>query len=286
MLKEFKPTYLYVKTHNITGLKYFGKTTNDPYTYYGSGKYWLLHLKKHGYNISTEIVGYYTDKEECVNFAITFSNEINFIGAVDIHKKKIWANQVLENGIDGGATWYGPRPQEMIDKIASKNRGQKRSDDVREKCRQNGTKGKKRKKGEWVQSDETKRKLREANLGKKQSDETIEKRRQSLAGHIVTEETRQKISDGHKGKIVSEETKEKLRARIVSEETRQKIKDARKHQIFSDETREKLSGKVIVIDKQGKTYKITKEQYYSQTGNKNSWEWVAHNSKEAGIRKE
>ena len=56
MLKEFKPTYLYVKTHNITGLKYFGKTTNDPYTYYGSGKYWLLHLKKHGYNISCQPV--------------------------------------------------------------------------------------------------------------------------------------------------------------------------------------------------------------------------------------
>ena len=27
----FKPTYLYVKTHNKTGLKYFGKTTTpDP----------------------------------------------------------------------------------------------------------------------------------------------------------------------------------------------------------------------------------------------------------------
>ena len=26
-MKQFKPTYLYVKTHNVTGLKYFGKTT-------------------------------------------------------------------------------------------------------------------------------------------------------------------------------------------------------------------------------------------------------------------
>jgi hypothetical protein len=45
IMKLFKPTTLYVKTHNITGLKYFGKTTNDPFKYKGSGKYWLDHLK-------------------------------------------------------------------------------------------------------------------------------------------------------------------------------------------------------------------------------------------------
>ena len=27
---EFKPTWLYIKQHNTTGLKYFGKTTKDP----------------------------------------------------------------------------------------------------------------------------------------------------------------------------------------------------------------------------------------------------------------
>lgn len=31
------PTYLYVKQHTITGLKYFGKTIKDPYVYPGSG---------------------------------------------------------------------------------------------------------------------------------------------------------------------------------------------------------------------------------------------------------
>ena len=36
-----KPTYLYVKQHNKTGLKYFGKTTKkDPLKYKGSGLYW------------------------------------------------------------------------------------------------------------------------------------------------------------------------------------------------------------------------------------------------------
>ena len=37
--------YLYLKQHNITGLKYFGKTEQNPYKYKGSGIYWLRHLK-------------------------------------------------------------------------------------------------------------------------------------------------------------------------------------------------------------------------------------------------
>ena len=72
-MKTFLSTYLYIKTHNITGLKYFGKTTNDPITYRGSGKYWQAHLKKHGNDVTTEVLGYYTDKEECSKIALEFS---------------------------------------------------------------------------------------------------------------------------------------------------------------------------------------------------------------------
>ena len=39
--------YLYIKTHNVTGLKYLGKTTQDPYKYKGSGKRWTNHINKH-----------------------------------------------------------------------------------------------------------------------------------------------------------------------------------------------------------------------------------------------
>ena len=42
------PTYLYVKQHSITGMKYFGKTTRNPIKYIGSGKYWKRHISKHG----------------------------------------------------------------------------------------------------------------------------------------------------------------------------------------------------------------------------------------------
>ena len=52
-INMFKPTYLYIKTHNITGLKYFGKTTGDPYTYFGSGTKWLNHLNVYGKDVTT-----------------------------------------------------------------------------------------------------------------------------------------------------------------------------------------------------------------------------------------
>ena len=36
---------LYVKQHNVTGLKYLGQTKRNPDTYKGSGKYWKLHVR-------------------------------------------------------------------------------------------------------------------------------------------------------------------------------------------------------------------------------------------------
>lgn len=92
----FKPTYLYIKTHNITGLKYFGKTTaKDPYKYKGSGTRWRRHLNKHGNDVSTEIIGYYTIKEECLDAAINFSKENDIVESDD------WAN-LKEERLDGG----------------------------------------------------------------------------------------------------------------------------------------------------------------------------------------
>ena len=72
----FKPTYLYIKAHNKTGLKYFGKTCNeDPHKYTGSGVVWLAHCKEHGFDYTTEIIGYYTDEDECREVAIKFSKD-------------------------------------------------------------------------------------------------------------------------------------------------------------------------------------------------------------------
>ena len=92
----FKPTYLYVKTHNKTGLKYFGKTTKvDPFKYKGSGTRWLRHLKAHGNDVSTEIVGVFDDETWCSLYAIEFSVANNIVESAE------WANLTVETGVDG-----------------------------------------------------------------------------------------------------------------------------------------------------------------------------------------
>jgi NUMOD3 motif len=283
-MKPFYPTYLYVKTHNVTGLKYFGKTTGDPYKYRGSGKYWLSHLKIHGNNVTTEIVGFFESRNECESAALTFSINNNIVSARDSENKKIWANQILENGLDGGATKWGPLATETKQKISDAHKGMTASEETKQKI----------KVARAVQcmehmkvpkSIEHKDKISKSLVGRKQTAETVVKRAASLKGHKVSDETRQKISESHKGKKLSDSHIQKLKSRVVSPETKEKIKKARAGQVFSTATKEKLSGKVIAINKQGEVKKISKEVYHSQTGDKESWEWIFHRCKEAEARK-
>ena len=99
MEKEFKPTYLYIKKHNKTGLKYFGKTSSaDPFSYPGSGVHWTRHIDKHTNDVTTEIYGYYLDIDTLQRDAIEFSIKNNIV------ESKEWANHVVENGVTGGDT--------------------------------------------------------------------------------------------------------------------------------------------------------------------------------------
>jgi hypothetical protein len=61
--------YLYKKTHNKTGLMYLGKTTRNPYKYKGSGDYWIPHINKHGYDVTTEILRECQTNEEVKEWA-------------------------------------------------------------------------------------------------------------------------------------------------------------------------------------------------------------------------
>jgi hypothetical protein len=90
--------YLYVKTHNKTGLKYLGKTTKtDPHKYPGSGHIWKRHLKKHGYDYTTEILLATEDKNELKDVGLKYSEMWNVVESKD------WANLRDESG-DGGDT--------------------------------------------------------------------------------------------------------------------------------------------------------------------------------------
>lgn len=65
--------YLYLKTHNVTGLKYFGMTTQNPYKYMGSGLRWRNHISKHGNNVSTEILFESNSIEKIKEYGIKYS---------------------------------------------------------------------------------------------------------------------------------------------------------------------------------------------------------------------
>lgn len=91
--------YLYKKTHNKTGLNYLGKTTQqDPYRYQGSGTYWRLHIAKHGYDVTTEILKECATNDEVKEWGIHYSNLWNVVESDD------WANLREEMG-DGVANY-------------------------------------------------------------------------------------------------------------------------------------------------------------------------------------
>ena len=106
-IARFKPTWLMIKKHNVTGLMYFCKTVGkDPIAYKGSGTRWARHLKKHGKeHVETIWCELYSDIYELVDFALTFSRDC------DIVKSKEWANLIPENGLDGG--WKSPTAEQL-----------------------------------------------------------------------------------------------------------------------------------------------------------------------------
>lgn len=100
--------YLYIKTHNKTGLKYFGKTKNEDYhSYMGSGTYWGNHIKKHGYDVTTELYGAFSDDDvaNCLAAALEFSVTNNIVESDE------WANLKLET-LDGGWDHINSLPYE------------------------------------------------------------------------------------------------------------------------------------------------------------------------------
>lgn len=141
-----KPTYLYIKEHTITGIRYFGKTTkSDPYKYKGSGKHWVRHIKKHGLkHVKTIWVSeLFTDESRLVEFALLISEEM------DVVKSPKWANLKEENGLDGGGDWSQVKgkkqsPEHLAKLIATRkgripwNKGKATPEDVKKKIGYSG----------------------------------------------------------------------------------------------------------------------------------------------------
>jgi hypothetical protein len=122
--------YLYVKTHNKTGLKYLGKTEQDPYKYPGSGKRWKRHIKKHGKDITTQILLMTESKDELKETGLFFSKLWNVVESNE------WANCKPEEGDGGWNTLYGENngffnkkhSEETKSKISAKLKGHWKGD--------------------------------------------------------------------------------------------------------------------------------------------------------------
>jgi hypothetical protein len=125
----YKPTYLYIKKHNVTGLQYFGKTVRDPLKYKGSGHYWLNHLKQYGNDVTTEWYKLFDNEKELTEYAINFSNTHNIV------ESKEWANLVIENGINSGGVSGIKRTEDTKQKIAEYRKGKVTSEETKEKIR-------------------------------------------------------------------------------------------------------------------------------------------------------
>lgn len=110
--------YLYLKTHNVTGLKYLGQTTQDPFKYKGSGVHWVRHCNKHSYDIHTEILLESDNIEEISVLGKKLSEEW------DIVKSKQFANMIPETGTGGSM----PHTLEARSKMSKIHKGKKLSE--------------------------------------------------------------------------------------------------------------------------------------------------------------
>ena len=222
--EKFKPTFLYIKQHTITGKLYLGKTTKNPEKYLGSGSYWIKHIAKHGKEHVVNLwYCLFYDKDECKKLALLLSDICNVVD------DKSWANQLPEqvennNNTEGFAV--------AKDSVTGKCIGLVRITDVRwntgEICSIN--KGRKQQKKRinmpppW-NAGLTKNDPRVAAYGMKgsiarkgttQSETTRQKNSNSNSGekhwHFGgknSEETRRKISIGNAGNIQTKDSNEK-----------------------------------------------------------------------------
>jgi hypothetical protein len=187
--------YLYVKTHQKTGLRYLGITAkSDPHKYKGSGKMWKKHLKEYGCNYTTEILFESIVYKEIQEKGKYYSKLWNIV------KSNQWANLKIECGNGGwtpapGRTPWNkgiPMPEEQKKKMSVSKKGKYAG-------YKNPFYGKQH-------TPEVKEFLSQVNKGRKFSTEVINARNEKQKG--IAKPT---VSEKLKGKSKSEEHKEKIR---------------------------------------------------------------------------
>lgn len=93
--------HLLIKRHRVSRLKYLCKTIKDDYiTYYGSGKKWKCHIRKHGRReIDTFVIFQHENVKLFSIMALYYSTLLNVVDSIE------YANLKHENGLDCGDTF-------------------------------------------------------------------------------------------------------------------------------------------------------------------------------------
>lgn len=117
---------LLLKTHNKTGMKYLCVTCKENYEKYrGSGVYWLKHLKKHGYDISTTIIHESKHRDQdFIDFCIETSKRLNVVESEEFANLM---HECANSSIHGKST-----PEEIRQKMSLSQRKIWNSDGVEE----------------------------------------------------------------------------------------------------------------------------------------------------------
>lgn len=210
----FKNTYIYIKTCEHCGLKYFGKSTRNKEIvknkYKGSGKLWKRHIKKYNSNIKTFIINSFdkNQEQECIDFCLWFSRINNIV------KNDEWANLCNENGIDGGNKFIHKSEEEI----------QKVKDKISKTQLLKNLKGKNSPNYGKIHTNETKIKI--SNTKKSQKLKLSESHRLAIinanTGRKRSEKTKQKISQSNKGRMPW------IKGKTHYKETKQKISEIQK----------------------------------------------------------
>ena len=174
--------YLYLKTHNVTGLKYLGKTERNPFIYNGSGVYWKKHIEKHGNDVTTEILFETTDMEEFRKVGLEYSERWNIVESEE------FANLAME----GGEGRVGPHSELTIQKI--KESKQNISEETRKKLSESMSGRTAWNKGKAGLSGN-----KNGFFGKTHSDKQKEKWSKERKSSKHTDETKKKISEANSG---------------------------------------------------------------------------------------
>lgn len=232
--------YFYKITNNINGKYYYGvhHTENINDGYMGSGVLlWRAYNKYGQENFTKEIVKYFNSSEEMYDYERQVVNE-------DEVKNK----QCYNVSIGGGGNYLKSLSDEQMTeyrkKMSNTIKEKFNTPEYKEKFSEL-TRGEKNPMFGRHHSEESKKKMRDAKLGKK-------------IGHF-SEEHKRKLSESHKGKKKQYDVWNKGKTGIYSEETLEKIRMAHLGKKQSDETIEKRRQKMIGQKRSDETRKKISE---------------------------